>query len=127
MVENSSSLLQTHLGMGFCDETVQRGPLFPERVPSECFCGHLHPSACDMTLHTHLALVPLKRRLATLDTRASRGLSIVGWSCQLPSQESDAESVAPAVRHLALVAARAPPARSSEDGQHGSTLATIPD
>jgi hypothetical protein len=97
------------------------------QAPSNFFCEHLHHSPGDMTLHPHLASVALKRNLAARGRRAPPWLSIVGWFCRLPWQVSGADSVAPAVCHLALVAARAPPAVSGEDAQSDSKHATIPD
>ena len=62
-----------------------------------------------------------------MSKRAPRGPSIVGWFSRLPSPESVADSVAPAVCHLVLVAAAAPLEVIREDAQNGSTRATIPD
>jgi hypothetical protein len=75
----------------------------------------------------HLATVAFKRKPAARGRRAPHWLSIVGWFYQLPSLVSFAGSVARAVCHLALVAARAPLAALGEAAQNGSMLATIPD
>jgi hypothetical protein len=97
------------------------------QAPSNFFCEHLHHSPGDMTLHPHLASVALKRNLAARGRRAPPWLSIVGWFCRLPWQVSVADSVAPAVCHLARVAARALLAVIRVDAQNGSRHATIPD
>jgi len=96
-------------------------------APFELYCQHLHSPPHDMTPHLHLISLTLKRKSATMDTRALREPSIVDWSSLLPSQESVVDSVVPDVCHLALAAARELPAALREDGQNGSTLATIPD
>jgi hypothetical protein len=75
-----------------------------------------------MTMHPHLASVALKRNLAARGRRAPPWLSIVGWFCRLPWQESGADSVAPAVCHLALVAARALLAVIRVDAQNGAAI-----
>ena len=59
--------------------------------------------------------------------RAARTSSIVGSFFPLLWQGSVASSTAPKVVPLALVAARAPLAVSSEDAQSGNTHATTPD
>jgi hypothetical protein len=80
-----------------------------------------------MTLHSHLALVPLKRKSAAMGMRAPRAPSIVDVFSLLPSLVSVAGSVAPEDCHLALVAARALLAAIREGAQNDNTLATIPD
>jgi hypothetical protein len=105
-----------------------REPFFSRsKAASEYFCEHLHQISRDLTLHLSLALAPLKRNLAARGRRAPPWLSIVGWFCRLPWQVSVADSVAPAVCHLALVAARALLAVIRVDAQNGSRHATIPD
>jgi len=96
-------------------------------APCECCCRPFHPSACDMARHPQQAFLALKREPVAMGTRALRAPSTVGWFCWLPELSSGAESVAPNVCLLALVAAREPRAASGEDAQNGSTRATIPD
>jgi hypothetical protein len=94
-------------------------------APSDFFCWHLHSPLYARTVQLHLAVVALKRKAAARGKRAPRASSIVGWFFQLPWQASGAESAAPSVCHLALVAARAPLAGSGEDAQHERKPATI--
>jgi hypothetical protein len=75
------------------------------KTPSDIFCLHIPHPLHDMTLLPHQACVALKRKPVARDTRAPRVSSIVGSFFPPPWQESVADSVAPAVCHLALVAA----------------------
>src|SRR5215469_2363572 len=59
--------------------------------------------------------MPLKRKLATMGTRAPRAPSIVDAFSLRPELSYVADSVAPEACHLALVAERAPRAVSGED------------
>src|SRR5262249_43271644 len=65
-----------------------------------------------------------KRKRAARDERAPPWLSIVGWFCQLPWQESGASNVAPGGCPLVVVAARGLPATIPADGQNDSRHAT---
>src|SRR2546421_10545414 len=71
--------------------------------------------------------MPLKPKPAARGTRAPPWLSIVGSFFPPPSLEYVVDSVAPAVCHLALVAAPAPRAAKHGDAQNGSRHATTPD
>ncbi len=127
MVENSRSLCQSPMGWIFFIEQSRQAISSRGQALSECFCWHLHQLSRDMTLHSQLASLAFKRKPATMGKRAPRAPSIVCWFSRLPWLAPGADSVALAVGHLALVAARAPPAGIGVDAQNGSTLATIPD
>ena len=98
-----------------------------KKAPPECFCWHLHPSPCDMTLHPHLACEPLKRKPAARGKRAARAPSTFGWFSRLPWLGYADGSVAPAGCPLVLVAARAPFGVIREGAQSDSRRATTPD
>src|SRR5215469_6010303 len=95
-------------------------------VPSEFFCCHLHRLPLDMALLLHQACMTLKRKRAATGTRAPRARSIVGSFFPRPELPSVADSVARAVCHLVLEAARAPLAVIHEGAQNGSRRATTP-
>ncbi|SRR6266849_91331 len=96
-------------------------------APFECFCWHLHRLPRDRILLPHLTCVTLKRKPAARGTRAPRLPSIVDGFSRLPWLVFAADSVVPEDCHLALVAARAPPAALCADAQNDSRLATTPD
>ncbi len=122
------AVVENHYSGRFLVKRQSRQAFFPQReAPCECFCCHMHQSPRRMTMHPHLAAMPLKRTPLARGKRALRALSIVGWFSPLPWLESGANSVALPVCHLALVAARAPLAALGEDAQSDSTLATTPD
>ena len=75
----------------------------------------LQHSRRDMTPHPPLASIPLKRKPLARSTRAPRAPPIVGWFSRLPSLAYAAGSVALAICHRALVAARAPLAVLGEE------------
>jgi hypothetical protein len=127
MVDNSIPLCKPTSGQFFVMR--QSGQAFSSRseAPSECFCWHIHHSPRNMTLHSHLASMPLKRKLAARGKRAPRAPSIVGWFFRLPWLGYAADSVALAVYYLARVAARAPREVIREDAQSGNRLATTQD
>src|SRR5215467_12142795 len=77
-----------------------------------------------MTLHPHLALVPLKRKPVAKGKRAPRASSIVDAFCPLPELSFAADSVAPDVCLLALVGGRAPRVARHGDVRDDNRLAT---
>ena len=110
MVDNSRNPLQTHFGLVCCDEAARASHRFAESGSIRVLLLAHAPISPVMTLHPHLTAMPLKRIPLARGKRALRALSIVGWFFPLPSQEYDADSVAPVACLLVLAAVRAPPA-----------------
>jgi hypothetical protein len=107
MVDKSIHPFQTHFGLVFCHEAVQTSLLFPERgsIGVLLLADSPHPSPRNMALHSHLALVPLKRKPAARGKRAPPAPSIVGLFSQLPSPAYAGGLVAPIVCPLVLESA----------------------
>ena len=127
MVENSTSSCEPLSGWFFHHWAVQTGLLFSERGSIRVLLLAHVPIPRDMTLHPHLAWMPLKRKPVARGRRAPRALSSVGWFFPLPWLAYAAGSVEPEDCHLVLAAAQVPLATMHEDGQNGSTHATTPD
>ncbi len=88
------------------------------KAASECFCEHLRHTPRDLTLYPYLALAPLERRSAPMDTRAPRAPSIVDSLCWLLWRASVGGLVAPDVCPLVREAAGALPAALRVVAQH---------
>ena len=96
---------QAHFGPFFVMGQSSQAFSSRSQAPSECFYEPLPRALYDITLHSYLALVALKRKSTPMDKQARRAPSIVGWFCRRPSPESVDGSVAPPACLCALVAA----------------------
>jgi hypothetical protein len=105
MVDKSIHPFQTHFGLVFVMRPFRQAFFSLSEAPSEFYCSLIHPSPRNMALHSHLALVPLKRKPAARGKRAPPAPSIVGWFSQLPSPAYAVGSVAPIVCPLVLESA----------------------
>jgi len=127
MVDNSRSLCKSCFADFFV--SGQSGEVISpwSEAPFECYCWPSHHSPRHMTLHPHLASIPLKGKLAAMDERVPPSPSIVGSFSPLPWLGHAAGNVAPDGCPLVRVAAREPRAALHADAQNDSKHATTPD